>query len=95
MATTLLLKLRAWWQGGSNLDTMRNTSPALPNSYQQTGSLPAAGYDDPKPSNTGNYDSYLTQLSLRGNATGVAGGLPMQATDPTAGSVSVGGWSYN
>jgi len=94
-AVTLLLKLRAWWQGGINLDTMRSSSPSLPNSYQQTGSLPSAGYDDPKPSNTSNYDSYLTQLSARGNATGVAGGLPMQATDPTAGSAVVGGWSYN
>ena len=72
--TTMLLKLRAWWQGGSNLDTMRNTSPALPNSYQQTGTLPSSGYDDPKPSNTSNYDSYLTQLSQRGNATGSAAG---------------------
>jgi hypothetical protein len=93
--TTMLLKLRAWWQGGSSLDTMRNSSPSLPNSYQQIGSLPAAGYDDPKPSNTANYDSYLTQLAARGNATGVAGGLPMQAADPTSGSAVVGGWNYN
>lgn len=92
--TTMLLKLRAWWQGGSNLDTMRGSSPSQP-SYQQVGPLPSSGYDDPKPSNTNNYNSYLTQLSLRSNAIGVAGGLPMQAADPTAGSAVVGGWSYN
>ena len=93
--TTLLFKLRAWWQGGGQLDAMRNSQPQLPASYQQTGSFPPTGYDDPKPGNTSNYDSYLTRLAERGNATGVAGSLPMQATDPTAGSASAGGWSYN
>ncbi len=78
-----------------NLDTLRNNTPQPPNAYSPTGSLPGSTYDDPKPANTTNYDNYLTQLSARSNATGIAGSLPMQAADPTAGMASVGGWSYN
>ncbi|MGH9801468.1 MAG: hypothetical protein ACRD82_13975, partial [Blastocatellia bacterium] len=88
----LYLKLLAFLQGGVNLDTMRNNTPQAP-SYSQTGTLPAAGYDDPKPSNTSNYDSYLTQLAARNNATGA--GQPMQLSDPTAGAAVVGGVGYN
>ena len=34
-------------------------------------------------------------MSLRSNSTGIAGGLPMQLADPTAGASAVGGFSYN
>ncbi|MGE0133073.1 MAG: hypothetical protein AB7U82_33770 [Blastocatellales bacterium] len=34
-------------------------------------------------------------MSLSGAATGIAGSQPMQLVDPTAGSSSVGGFSYN
>ncbi len=40
-------------------------------------------------------DAYLTQLAGKGDATGIAGSLPMQSSDPTAGTASVGGWSSN
>jgi hypothetical protein len=86
---------KAVMQSGSNLDTMRANSPQPPNAYQQTGTLPSAGYTDPKPTNTANFNSYLTRMSLSGNAMGVAGGLPLQSVDPTAGSAHAGGWSYN
>ncbi|MEK7830571.1 MAG: hypothetical protein AAB401_05755, partial [Acidobacteriota bacterium] len=71
---------------------MRSTTPQAP-SYSQNSTLPSAGYDDPKPGNTANYDSYLTRLAARGNATGA--GQPMQLSDPTAGAAVVGGVSYN
>jgi len=74
---------------------MRSNTPQPPDAYQQTGSLPSASYLDPVPTNTANYDGYLSPMNSRGDATGIAGGLPLQAADPTAGSVSVGGWSYN
>ncbi|HQR33723.1 MAG TPA: RHS repeat-associated core domain-containing protein [Blastocatellia bacterium] len=89
---TIYLKFLALLQGGISLDTMRSNTPQQP-SYSQTGSLPSNGYDDPKPNNTTNYDSYLTQLSARGNATGA--GQPMQLSDPTAGAAVVGGVGYN
>ena len=92
MAKTFYLKFLAFFQGGVNLTTMRNNTPQAP-SYSQTGTLPGAGYDDPKPTTTANYDSYLTQLSARGNATGA--GQPMQLLDPTAGAAVVGGVGYN
>jgi RHS repeat-associated protein len=57
--------------------------------------LPAASYYDPAPANTANYDGYLSQMTVGGDATGIAGSLPLQSVDPTAGSASVGGWSYN
>jgi RHS repeat-associated protein len=60
-----------------------------------TGSLPGANYDDPKPTITANYNAYLTELSKASNAAGTAGSQPMQSIDPTAGSASVGGFSYN
>jgi hypothetical protein len=82
-------------QSAANLDTMRSSQPQAPNAYQQTGTLPPAGYDNPKPTIVANYDAYLTLLTLRGNATGVAGSLPMQLVDPTAGTAGVGGWSHN
>ncbi|MGH9855087.1 MAG: S8 family serine peptidase, partial [Blastocatellia bacterium] len=82
-------------QSSANLDTMRSSQPQAPNAYQQTGALPPASYEDPRPAITANYDAYLTQLSLKKNATGVAGSLPMQLVDPTAGTASVGGWSFN
>jgi hypothetical protein len=86
---------KAAMQSGSNLDTMRANSPQPPNAYQQTGTLPAASYYDPAPANTANYDGYLSQMTVGGDATGIAGSLPLQSVDPTAGSASVGGWSYN
>lgn len=86
---------RAAMQSGANLDTMRANQPSAPDAYQQTGTLPPANYDDPKPTTTANFSSYLTQMSLSNNATGVAGSLPMQAVDPTAGSASISGLSYN
>ncbi|MBS1791530.1 MAG: RHS repeat protein [Acidobacteria bacterium] len=88
----LYLKLLAFFQGGASLDAMRSNIPQQP-SYSQTGSLPSSGYDDPKPSNTNNYDSHLTQVSSRANATGA--GQPMQLSDPTAGAAVVGGVGYN
>lgn len=92
MAKTFYLKFLAFFQGGVNLATMRDNTPQA-FSYSATGSLPAAGYDDPKPTNTTNYDSYLTQLAARNNAVGA--GQPMQLLDPTAGAAVVGGVSYN
>ena len=74
---------------------MRSNAPQPPNPYQQTGSLPSPSYYDPAPTNTANYDGYLSPLPFRGDATGPAGKLPLQPADPTAGSASVGGWSYN
>jgi YD repeat-containing protein len=82
-------------QGGANLDTMRSSDPQPPAAYQQTGTLPPSTYDDPRPLNTANYSSYLSEMTSGGNATGLAGGKPMQSVDPTAGSASVGGFSYN
>jgi subtilisin family serine protease len=72
--------------GNGDLDTMRNTQPQAPPAYSQTGTLPASTYDDPKPTNTANYDSYLTYLASDGNSTGIAGKKPQQSADPTAGS---------
>jgi hypothetical protein len=90
---TLSPAARAALQSGNgNLDTMRASQPQAPNAYQQTGTLPPAGYNDPKPALN---DSYLTELSKAANATGIAGSLPMQAADPTAGTASVGGVSIN
>ncbi|MBL8188466.1 MAG: hypothetical protein JNK38_10690 [Acidobacteria bacterium] len=74
MAKTVYLKFLAFFQGGVNLSTMRNNSPQA-FSYSSTGTLPATGYDDPKPTNTSNYDSYLTKLAARENA--IASGQPM------------------
>ena len=91
-AKMMYLKMMAFFQGGINLDTMRNNTPQIP-SYSQTGTLPAAGYDDPKPNNTASYDNYLTRLAARDNAVG--SGQPMQLFDPTAGASVVGGVSYN
>ena len=73
------LKFLAFLQGGVNLSTMRSNAPQ-PFSYSATSTLPAAGYDDPKPTNTSNYDSYLTKLAARENAVG--SGQPMQLFDP-------------
>ena len=81
--------------GAPSLDAMRGTVPQAPPAYQMTGSLPPAGYDDPRPSLASNFDAYLTELTKERNATGVAGSKPMQSADPTAGRASVGGWSYN
>ena len=76
---TMYLKAIAYFQGGVNLNTMRSNAPQ-PFSYSASGTLPAAGYDDPKPTNTSNYDSYLTRLAARENAVG--SGQPMQLFDP-------------
>jgi len=86
---------RASTQSGANLDTMRNNQPSAPDAYVQTGTLPSASYTDPKPTITANFNSYLTRMSLSENATGVAGNLPMQSVDPTIGSSSISGLSYN
>ncbi|MBK8316705.1 MAG: hypothetical protein IPL01_22905 [Acidobacteria bacterium] len=85
----------AMQSGAPNLDTMRGSAPQAPPAYQMTGSLPPAGYDDPRPTTTGSFDAYLTDLTAGGNATGIAGTKPMQSADPTAGSAGVGGWSFN
>ena len=69
-----------------------STAPQAPNAYQQTGSLPPAGYDDPKPTIAANYNNYLTQLTqVVTNPSGPIGSFPMQAPDPTAAAASVGG----
>ncbi|HKQ72777.1 MAG TPA: carboxypeptidase-like regulatory domain-containing protein, partial [Blastocatellia bacterium] len=94
-AAMFFRRIIAWFQGGPNLQTMRLNSPQLPNAYQQTGSLPEPAYEDPRPANTANFGSYLAQMSLRSNATGIAGSQPMQLADPTAGASAVGGFSYN
>src|SRR5262249_45450556 len=94
-ATMFFRRIIAWFQSGSNLGTMRANTPQPPNAYEQTGSLPSPSYEDPRPTNTDNFTSYLTQMSLRSNATGIAGSLPMQLSDPTAGNSVVGGFSYN
>ena len=60
-----------------------------------TAGLPGPNYDDPKPTITANYNAYLTELSKAANAAGPAGSQPMQNIDPTAGTASVGGFSYN
>ncbi len=44
----MYLKAIAYFQGGINLSTMRSSTPQA-FSYSATGTLPAAGYDDPKP----------------------------------------------
>jgi hypothetical protein len=85
----------AMQSGAPNLETMRGSAPQAPPAYQMTGSLPPAGYDDPRPTTTGSFDAYLTDLTAGGNATGIAGSKPMQSADPTAGSAGVGGWSFN
>jgi RHS repeat-associated protein len=74
---------------------MRSNEPQPPNAYQQTGSLPAPSYYDPAPTNTANYDGYLTQMVVAGGDAGVAGSQPKRSIDPTAGLATVGGWSYN
>jgi hypothetical protein len=61
---------------------MRANSPQAPNAYQQTGTLAASSYYDPAPSNSANYDGYLSQMTAASDATGVAGGLPMQSVPP-------------
>ncbi len=78
--------------GAPSLDTMRGNQPQPPNAYQPSGSLPPAGYNDPKPVLI---YAYLTQLANKGDATGISGSLPMQSSDPTAGTASVGGWNSN
>ena len=87
--------IKAALQSGSNLDTLRSSQPQAPNAYQQTGTLPVASYVDPAPANTANFNIYLTDMTRSQNSVGVAGAKPMQQVDPTAGSASVGGWSYN
>jgi hypothetical protein len=95
-AIKLTPAVKAALQSGTpNLDNMRANQPQLPNAYQPSGSLPPGGYLDPTPTQTANFDSYLTQLAGKINATGIAGSLPLQSADPTAGTASVGGWSYN
>ena len=79
--------------GNGNLDAMRNSQPNAPNAYQQTGTLPSPSYDDPKPANMANYNSIMTKLAA--SDKGIAGSKPLQSVDPTAGTASVGGWSYN
>src|SRR5262249_46357120 len=88
-------RIIARFQGGPNLATMRSNAPQPPNAYQQTGSLPDPSYFDPVPTNTANYDGYLSQIVAAGGDAGIAGSQPMQLVDPTAGSSAVGGWSYN
>ncbi len=88
-------RIIAWLQGGPNLNSMRSNEPAPPNAYQQTGSLPAPSYYDPAPTNTANYDGYLTQMVVAGGDAGVAGSQPKQGVDPTSRLATIGGWSYN
>jgi hypothetical protein len=57
--------------------------------------LPAPSYFDPAPTNTANYDGYLSRIVSASDAAGIAGSQPMQMVDPTAGSSAVGGFSFN
>ena len=82
-------------QSSPNLDTLRSSTPNLPDAPNGSNSLPTTSYDDPKPTSTGYFNSYFTELTKAGNDAGVAGSKPLQSTDPTAGDCSVGGFSYN
>jgi RHS repeat-associated protein len=90
---TMLLRLRTWFQGSNNLDTLRNNLPSPPNSYVSSGTIAPAGYEDPKPTITANYANYLTQMVQSHNPSGPAGALPLQAADPTASSSTIEGLS--
>lgn len=81
--------------GVPNLDYMREQRPARPEPRVSINTLPPSGYDDPQPTQTGSFNSYYTELTKAANATGVAGSKPLQTTDPTAGTASVGGVSIN
>ncbi len=78
-----------------NLDTLRSTTPALPDPPGGTNTAPPVGYDDPKPATPANFSNYYTNLVTAANDTGVAGSKPLQNADPTAGNAVVGGVSVN
>jgi RHS repeat-associated protein len=82
-------------QSSPNLDTLRNTSPALPDPPNGTNVTPPTGYDDPKPTATANFNSYYTLMSSATGDAGVAGSKPLQLADPTAGGAVAGGVSVN
>ena len=82
-------------QTGISLDTLRATTPNLPDAPGGTNTPPPAGYDDPKPVSTANFSSYFTNLVTAANDTGIAGSRPLQNADPTAGNAVTGGLSVN
>ena len=82
-------------QSNPNLETLRLTTPNLPDPPNGPNTLPTTSYDDPKPTSTGYFNNYLTEQTQAANASGIAGSKPLQSTDPTAGDCSVGGFSYN
>jgi hypothetical protein len=81
-------------QGGSDLDYLRANTPALPDPPSGTNIAPPAGYDDPKPAATSNFNAWYTSLSTTAYDTGVPGTKPMQSGDPTMGNATIGGLSY-
>jgi Subtilase family len=78
-----------------DLDRTRDGKPNEPEGRVRTNALQPAGYHDPVPTNTANYNSYFTQLANYFNDIGVAGSKPMQMPDPTAGTSVIGGMSIN
>lgn len=78
----LYLKLIAYLQGGTNLDTMRNTTPQLPNAYAPSGT-PGAGYEDPKPMNTANFGAIQIKDQTGAYFNSVTGKLSIIYLDPS------------
>ncbi|MFN8003432.1 MAG: hypothetical protein U0X75_20730 [Acidobacteriota bacterium] len=85
--------LTTLFQTGPNLDTMRGNLPQSPAAYQQTGTLPAAGYDDPQTDSDNELRCVSDAIDPTGKSQYPAGSLPLQAADPTTGQSAVGGIS--
>jgi RHS repeat-associated protein len=82
-------------QSSPNLDTLRSSTPNPPDPPSGTNVTPPTNYDDPKPTVTGNFNSYYSEMNRSYNDTGAAGGRPLQMADPTAGNSAVGGITFN
>jgi hypothetical protein len=78
-------------QSSPNLDTLRSSTPSLPDPPGGTNVTPPTNYDDPKAASTA---ANLSPLSLSLHDTGIAGSKPLQNADPTTGA-SVTGVSFN
>ena len=78
-----------------DLDRTRNDKPREPEGVVRSNALQPAGYHDPVPTSTANFNSYFTELSKPANDIGMAGSKPMQMADPTAGTSVIGGMSIN
>ena len=78
-----------------DLDHTRNEKPREPEGVVRSNALQPAGYHDPVPTSTANFNSYFTELSKPANDIGMAGSKPMQMVDPTAGTSVIGGMSIN